>query len=47
MGKTTCLLNICRQMLEADIRPIVFSYHEDTDERLQQLVARFNQFERN
>lgn len=39
MGKTTCLLNICKQMLEADIRPIVFSYHQDIDERLSKLVA--------
>jgi hypothetical protein len=40
MGKTTCLLNICKQMLDADIRPIVFSYHQDIDERLQQLVPK-------
>jgi DNA polymerase III delta prime subunit len=40
MGKTTCLLNVCKQMLEADIRPIVFSYHQDIDERLQQLVSK-------
>ena len=38
MGKTTCLLNICRQMVEAGVRPIVFSYHEDIDERLSNLV---------
>jgi DNA polymerase III delta prime subunit len=40
MGKTTCLLNLCQQMLEADIHPIVFSYHQDIDERLQQLVPK-------
>lgn len=39
MGKTTCLLNLCRQMLGFGIRPIVFSYHQDIDEKLQQLVA--------
>ena len=39
MGKTTCLLNLCRQMIEADIRPIVFSYHQDIDERLVQSVG--------
>ena len=39
MGKTTCLLNLCRQMVAADIRPIVFSYHQDIDERLEQSVA--------
>jgi len=39
MGKTTCLLNLCKQMLDAGVRPIVFSYHEDIDERLDALVA--------
>lgn len=37
MGKTTCLLNLCQQMVAAGVRPIVFSYHEDIDERLEQL----------
>jgi len=39
MGKTTCLLNLCQQMLAAGIRPVVFSYHEDIDQRLQELVG--------
>ena len=39
MGKTTCLLNLCRQMMAAQVRPIVFSYHQDIDERLAQTVA--------
>ena len=34
MGKTTLLLNLCQQMVEADVRPIVFSYHQDIDEKL-------------
>ena len=38
MGKTTCLLNLCQQMLQIGIRPIVFSYHHDIDERLEHLV---------
>ena len=38
MGKTTCLLNLCKQMVDAGIRPIVFSYHQDIDERLSRLV---------
>jgi DNA phosphorothioation-dependent restriction protein DptH len=38
MGKTTCLLNLCKQMLMVGIRPIIFSYHEDIDEKLQLLV---------
>lgn len=39
MGKTTCLLNLCSQMLDASVRPIVFSYHQDIDERLEGLGA--------
>ena len=38
MGKTTCLINICQQMLQQGITPIVFSYHQDIDERLIQLI---------
>jgi DNA phosphorothioation-dependent restriction protein DptH len=38
MGKTTCLLNLCKQMLTNGVCPIVFSYHQDIDERLEQLV---------
>lgn len=39
MGKTTCLLNISRQMLALRVRPIIFSYHEDIDEKLKGLVG--------
>lgn len=47
MGKTTCLLNLCAQMLKADVRPIVFSYHEDIDEKLTSKVpsVRFIDFD--
>ena len=38
MGKTTCLLNLCRQLLDAGVRPIVFSYHQDLDEKLGGMV---------
>lgn len=38
MGKTTCLLNLCEQMLDVGVRPIVFSYHQDIDEGLERLV---------
>lgn len=31
MGKTTTLVNMCKQMVAAGVRPIVFSYHEDID----------------
>lgn len=39
MGKTTCILNMCQQMIGAGVRPIVFSYHQDIDERLVDLVG--------
>jgi len=42
MGKTTCLLNLCKQMIEASVRPIVFSYHQDIDERLQSLGVAYD-----
>ncbi|SDF81814.1 hypothetical protein SAMN05216466_101172 [Paraburkholderia phenazinium] len=38
MGKTTCLIELCRQLVEARIAPIVFSYHEDIDEKLDALL---------
>ncbi len=34
MGKTSALLNICEQLIAQRITPIVFSYHEDIDEKL-------------
>lgn len=34
MGKTTSLINICLQMVKYGINPIVFSYHNDIDEKL-------------
>lgn len=39
MGKTTSLVNMCRQMVEANVCPIVFSYHPDIDERLEESVG--------
>ena len=39
MGKTTCLLNLCRQMVTDGVHPIIFSYHQDIDERLVDLVS--------
>ena len=47
MGKTTCLLNLCRQLADAQVRPIVFSYHQDIDERLAETVeaVRFIDFD--
>lgn len=34
MGKTSALVNICTQLARSEITPIVFSYHEDIDDRL-------------
>jgi DNA phosphorothioation-dependent restriction protein DptH len=34
MGKTTTLISACRQLRKAGIIPIVFSYHQDIDEKL-------------
>ncbi|QUW01133.1 ATP-binding protein [Chloracidobacterium sp. MS 40/45] len=35
MGKTTCLLNLCVQMYPYGVCPVVFSYHQDFDEKLR------------
>ena len=39
MGKTTCLVNLCKQMVATNVRPVVFSYHQDIDERLEELLG--------
>ena len=39
MGKTTCLVNICYQLKEQGTIPIVFSYHQDIDDRLEKLFG--------
>ena len=38
MGKTTSLINICVQLVCQGITPIVFSYHQDIDEKLAQCL---------
>ena len=38
MGKTTCLVNLCQQMVAAGMQPIVFSYHQDIDQRLGESI---------
>lgn len=42
MGKTTSLINICAQLLGHRITPIVFSYHEDIDEKLAGKLCKIN-----
>ncbi len=39
MGKTTCLINLCQQLTAQAITPIVFSYHQDIDEKLTERLA--------
>jgi DNA phosphorothioation-dependent restriction protein DptH len=39
MGKTTCLINICKQLVAMNVIPIVFSYHDDIDEKLASVFA--------
>ena len=34
MGKTTCLINICKQLVAGNVQPIIFSYHDDIDDKL-------------
>ena len=38
MGKTHCLINLCQQLYEQGIIPIVFSYHPDIDSKLAETV---------
>jgi hypothetical protein len=37
MGKTTCLISLCAQLQWSGITSIVFSYHEDIDQRMAAL----------
>ncbi|HRH98504.1 MAG TPA: hypothetical protein PLB55_21360, partial [Prosthecobacter sp.] len=37
MGKTHSLINICSQLQNRSITPIVFSYHDDIDEKLAEI----------
>ena len=47
MGKTTALVNICAQLASNGITPIVFSYHEDIDDRLEKRVGPLNAIDYN
>ena len=42
MGKTTSLIHICRQLADAGITPIVFSYHDDIDTKLSDALGELN-----
>lgn len=39
MGKTTALINISKQLTDAGIAPVIFSYHDDIDEKLGGLIG--------
>jgi hypothetical protein len=39
MGKTVALTNICRQLSGAGVAPVLFSYHDDIDEKLTGLLG--------
>lgn len=39
MGKTTALINISKQLTAAGIAPIIFSYHDDIDEKLTDAIG--------
>lgn len=39
MGKTTCILNLCRQLVDFGLVPIVFSYHSDIEAGLRSTVG--------
>jgi hypothetical protein len=41
MGKTTCLANVCRQLHTAGIKPVVFSFHEDIDAKIETACGGF------
>lgn len=45
MGKTTCIVNACVQLVSQGITPIVFSYHEDMDAQLQDRLGSLNRVE--
>lgn len=42
MGKTTALINICHQLAKAGIAPIVFSFHDDIDQKLATALGPLN-----
>ncbi|MGY3532178.1 ATP-binding protein [Bradyrhizobium sp. USDA 4452] len=39
MGKTTSLINIAKQLTAAGIAPVIFSYHDDIDDKLAAAIG--------
>lgn len=42
MGKTTCIINLCEQLVKGGITPIVFSYHDDIETKLGTRIGNLN-----
>ncbi len=42
MGKTTCLINLCSQLISAGINPVIFSYHDDIETKLAERTVGLN-----
>jgi hypothetical protein len=39
MGKTTALINIAKQLTAAGIAPVIFSYHDDIDDKIAEAIG--------
>lgn len=39
MGKTTCIINLCEQLVKGGVIPIIFSYHDDIETKLGKKVG--------
>jgi DNA phosphorothioation-dependent restriction protein DptH len=39
MGKTTALINIAKQLTAAGVAPVIFSYHDDIDDKLAEAIG--------
>lgn len=42
MGKTTCIVNICHNLYEQNITPVIFSYHADIEDKLKNYLNELN-----
>ncbi|HEX8565193.1 MAG TPA: hypothetical protein VF648_05950 [Pyrinomonadaceae bacterium] len=42
MGKTTCIINLCEQLIKGGIIPIIFSYHDDIETKLGARIGKLN-----
>ena len=42
MGKTTCIINLCEQLVRHGVTPLIFSYHDDIEEKLNVRLGALN-----